>query len=144
MADEMLGRLARYMRFAGLDVAYMPGLSDEEVLARAEREGRVLVTRDVGLSARSSRVVLLNSPTIEEQWRGLRARFPGWPADVAFARCTVCNGRLDPETRLTAGESEPALRPVYVCIDCGHRYWEGSHTAAMRARLARWAVEPRP
>src|SRR5580658_184832 len=51
-ADEMLGRLARYLRMVGLDTAYVPGLTDDEVVRRAGAEGRTLLTRDRQLARR--------------------------------------------------------------------------------------------
>jgi uncharacterized protein len=139
LADEMLGRLARYMRFVGLDVVYARGLPDEEVAARARTEDRTLLTRDEALSRATAGSVLIESTDLEGQWRELRHRFPAWPTEVAFTRCTLCNGPLEPEPPAPAGSAGP--RPSYRCASCGHRYWDGSHTADVRRRLARWSEE---
>jgi len=151
LADEMVGRLARYLRMTGCDTAYAQGLSDDAIVLRARTENRILVTRDRRLAARVPGAVLLTSPAIEEQWRALDRAVPGLPHDVAFTRCTLCNGRLAPaEGPPGPGDPErptpPAGvgRPLFRCATCGHLYWEGSHGAALRTRLAAWSgAEPR-
>ena len=146
IADEMVGRLARYLRIVGCDTTYARGLPDEEIVRVARAEGRMILTRDRGLAARSDRALLLRSPYLAEQWKAVREAFPELPRDLRFERCTECNGSL---------ESVPSVAPLdraagvpwdrvrdglalYRCRACGHYYWEGSHTADVRARIARW------
>jgi uncharacterized protein with PIN domain len=144
IADEMLGRLARYLRIVGHDTVYVRGVSDGEIVERARREGRRLVTRDRDL-ARRAEGLLLTSPDIREQLRAVHAAAPGVPFVVRFLRCTECNGRLQPAVAL--GPSEVAQVParvvssggtVFRCDACGHLYWEGSHVTQIRAHLAEW------
>ena len=52
IADDMLGRLAKWLRILGYDVAYTVPISDAELLRRATAEGRILLTRDTRLIAR--------------------------------------------------------------------------------------------
>jgi uncharacterized protein with PIN domain len=144
IADEMLGRLARYLRFVGVDVAYARGLSDDELLAQSVRERRRLVTRDVRLAARSPDAVLLRGIDIAEQWQELRDAWPELPQTVVFERCTLCNGELAPvgpgADRAPPGASYevPSDRPIFRCTHCDHRFWAGSHTDRMQQRLASW------
>jgi len=146
IADEMVGRLARYLRMVGCDTTYARGLSDDEIVRQAREEGRVVVTRDRHLAARADRALLLRSTDIAEQWRAMRAAYPDLPADVRFERCTECNGVLH---RVGGSPPEPlptevpwdrvaAGLPLFRCADCGHYYWEGSHTSDVNARIARW------
>lgn len=137
----MLGRLARYLRFVGYDTAYVRGISDDELIRRARAEGRRIVTRDRQLSVRAPGSVLLRSPAISGQWAELRAAVSDLAAEVRFVRCTECNGELRAEPGDPLGDrSSPtyAARNRCRCTECGHVYWEGSHTAAIRQRLARW------
>ncbi len=151
LADEMVGRLARYLRFVGLDTLYARGLSDEEILRRASEEGRILVTRDRALARRAPRAVLLTSPRLSEQWAQVRAAHPEVPFEVRFDRCTECNGLLrveDPASAASWPEGVPRDRvanglAIYRCEACGHLYWEGTHTARIRTQLAVWAGEAR-
>jgi len=147
LADEMVGRLARYLRFVGCDTEYVRGLTDEEILRRARTENRVILTRDRRLAARATRALLLESPHLPDQWKAVRTAFPEVPAGVRFERCTECNGLLetvgDPATQPKV-EGVPWDRvagglPLFRCTSCGHYYWEGSHTAEIRARIASWS-----
>ncbi len=146
LADEMLGRLARYLRFFGHDTEYVRGLSDAEIAGRAGGEGRRLVTRDRDLARQVAGAILLESPFLPDQLRSVRALAPEAGYRVTFERCTVCNGALHPWS-LPADTPWPAEmprwdsesgRPIFECADCGHRYWEGSHTASLRLRVAGW------
>lgn len=144
----MVGRLARYLRFAGCDVAYVRGVPDEELLRLAAAEARVIVTRDRRLSERARPSVLIESTDIADQWRAVRAAFPDLPNDVRFERCTECNGVLvrlaDPVPADPPGgvpwDRVAAGLPLYQCRQCRHYYWEGSHTANIRRRLETWSA----
>lgn len=146
IADEMVGRLARYLRMVGCDTTYARGLTDEEIVRKAREEDRIVVTRDRRLAAQADRALLLRSPHLPDQWRAVRAAYPDLAAEPRFERCTECNGTLEsvtgpgPETR---PENVPwdrvaAGMALYRCRTCGHYYWEGSHTADVRARIAKW------
>jgi len=148
----MVGRLARYLRFVGCDTTYARGLSDDEILTQARSDGRVILTRDRNLAGRAARALLLDSPTLADQWRAVRSAFPDLPSEVRFERCTLCNRRLE---RLSETSTEPRAQgvpwdrvdrglPLFRCGACGHYYWEGSHTAEIRARLASWNEGVRP
>jgi uncharacterized protein len=148
----MLGRLARYLRFVGLDTEYIRGLADDEIVARCRVDGRFLLTRDRALSARVDPSLYLASPYVEEQWRQLKSQFPELPTEVRFVRCTLCNGPLavfvpPPGAVLPPGtplDRVAAGMVLYRCASCGHLYWAGSHTADLRERLRRWDRRAEP
>ncbi|HXQ93586.1 MAG TPA: Mut7-C RNAse domain-containing protein [Thermoplasmata archaeon] len=142
VADEMLGRLARYLRFLGHDTLYVRGLDDASVRKLAESTGRVLLTRDHDLAGRTQGALLLRSVYIVEQLRELRTAYPALSGTVTFDRCPECNDRLRPwvappdSTELPAGTPRPVDGrpiPVWVCPGCGRRFWEGSHAPKIRA-----------
>jgi len=143
----MVGRLARYLRFVGCDTVYVRGLPDDEILARARAEDRILVTRDRALARRAPHSVLIESPDVESQWRALRTARPDLPTEVRFDRCTRCNGLLEAYERGAEPDRELGLppigsgppRPIFRCGECGHLYWEGSHTDQIRSRIAAWS-----
>lgn len=147
LVDEMLGRLARYLRVVGCDTAYGRGSSDDELVALAEKEERVLLTRDRMLSRRTRWAFLIESPALREQWRAVRSRWPAVPTTVSFARCTLCNGLLEarPPAAIAPAGLPAAVRekgePVYACRACGHLYWDGSHTRQMREQISAWEQE---
>jgi uncharacterized protein len=149
LADEMVGRLARYLRMVGCDTVYAQGWSDDEILARATADQRVVVTRDRLLARRAPRAVLLTSGALDAQMRAVRSAIPEIPGDISFERCTLCNGvlRPDPSGGVVGPSPDPAGpsgRPRFRCADCGHVYWEGSHTAEVRRRLRAWEAGAGP
>lgn len=151
LADEMVGRLARYLRFLGHDTEYAQGVDDEVIVAWAQREERQLLTRDRALARRLPGSVLLRSTELSAQLREVRAAAPDAEFAVTFRRCTLCNGALEPWVPVTGAplpEDLPRERVaaglrVYACARCGHRYWEGSHTERVRRETARWLAEER-
>lgn len=150
LADEMVGRLARYLRIQGCDTRYVRGLSDGAILEIAIAEHRILLTRDRALARRTDRVLLLTSPTLRDQWRSVARAFPDLPREVAFTRCTACNEPLVPYVRGVAESRQPGIPwhrvdaglPLFRCTGCDHLYWEGSHTARVREQIRTWAEEP--
>lgn len=147
LVDEMLGRLARYLRFLGYDTEYVRGAEDDEIVQRARKEGRRTITRDRDLARRLPDAVLLTHTDIEGQMRELRAAYPALIRDVRFERCSECNGLLSLLDAVPSGagglddlptEVRAGHTPLYGCSSCGHLYWEGTHTKSVRARLTRW------
>ncbi|MFZ0892229.1 MAG: Mut7-C RNAse domain-containing protein [Thermoplasmata archaeon] len=144
LADEMLGRLARYLRFLGYDTAYARGIDDPAIAERALREGRILVTRDRALAGRVPESILVASPELSEQLKTVKRAYPALRTQVRFERCTLCNGMLQSRdsSELTPLAIPDAVRssgvPIYRCGECGHLYWEGSHTAEIRRRMTEW------
>jgi len=146
LADEMVGRLARYLRFVGCDTLYAKGMDDLDIEKLAREHGRILVTRDRELARRTTGSILLESPSLGDQWAAVRAAVPELPRELAFVRCTECNGEL---AALRAPFSEPRPEgvpwdrvdsglPLYRCLSCQHLYWEGTHTERIRAQLRAW------
>jgi uncharacterized protein with PIN domain len=142
-ADAMLGGLARHLRALGYDAAWESPIDDAELVRRAVAEGRILLTRDVGIGEEwwMDGLVLLASDDPLEQLREVGARF-GLDDAAAFSRCTHCNAPLEPVTAEDAGDAVPPAvraenRPLAKCPGCGRVYWEGSHTRRMRETLER-------
>ena len=75
-----------------------------------------------------------------------RDAFPEVPGELHFERCTECNGELERVRQPSEGTPDDGVPwdrvrkglPLYRCSACGHYYWEGSHTADVRARIASW------
>jgi len=135
LLDTMLGKLATYLRMCGYDAAYAGerGIeADDDVLALAHTEGRVLVTRDRELAARAEQSQLLSTRDVTEQLRELRRS--GFDLELAAepARCSACNGPLE---RVDRTEPTPDYAPetheetVWRCRNCGQHFWKGSHWA---------------
>src|SRR5439155_27148796 len=100
--DRMLGRLARWLRILGHDVAYGSHLAGRTLVDCARCEGRVLVTRDTRLVRRRDLPphVLIASNYFREQLREVAAAVP--LGDAGFlCRCLDCNVLLEEVDRET-------------------------------------------
>ncbi|NOY64481.1 MAG: hypothetical protein GXO97_03670 [Nitrospirae bacterium] len=131
IADAMLGRLARWMRFLGYDVQYHRDIDDRALVRLARSEGRILLTRDRELTKRFTvEHLLIESEDVKEQIKEVVTLFP---KETASRRCMHCNIPLEDIKK----EMVQGLVPEYVylhhrrfqrCSSCGRIYWEGSHT----------------
>ena len=147
ITDRMLGTLTRYLRFMGYNTVsansdFEEGNAKEDtpLLACAEREGRILLTRDTELAHRGkNRAVLLNSDDVLEQVqqlvdRGLIER------RLVMDRCSLCNTplRTATEEEIDRAEYAPQDRTGFTffwCEPCGRLYWNGSHTKQLLERI---------
>jgi len=129
----------------GLDARYDQDQSDAALARRSDNEGRVLLTRDVGLLKRR-RVQLGAFVRAEEplrQFAEVARRFDLGDASLdPFSRCLDCNTPLEPATpSVVASEVPPHARDVndafWRCPSCDTVYWEGSHVERMRERIRR-------
>jgi uncharacterized protein with PIN domain len=154
VADVMLGRLARWLRLAGLDVAYDPSWDDDHLLRRAVQEQRILLTRDRPLYQRARR---MNVPALFVRSDRLTDQFPEVCRDLGldpdglpwFARCALCNERIQPIRRDLVRHVVPDYvwrhhRQFYRCPACDRIYWAGSHYRRMMGLRARWARSTGP
>jgi hypothetical protein len=141
--DAMLGKLARWLRLAGYDTAFWREGTDEQLIAAAREQGRVIVTKDRGLAARRGvDAVRIDAGELHGQIAEARealTRRGGTPEP--FTRCSECNGPIE---RLPYEQAKD-LVPPYVwqtqrefrrCAACGRVYWKGTHWPAVRDRLA--------
>ena len=114
IADGMLGKLTRWLRMLGQDVTYSTQLDDAELLAVAEEEQRVLLTRDLELCQRATAkgvdAFYVEGRTEAEKLAELAGRF-GFPLtiDLARSRCPKCNAII----RLTPKEARAGLTCIY-------------------------------
>jgi uncharacterized protein with PIN domain len=142
LADRMVGRLGRWIRMMGVDCASAQGLFAEEVLEKAQDEGRVLITRDTGLMKRRTKVerLFLRSNFVQEQVLEFLAAYPLDPLERAFTRCVECN---EPLAGVPKDEIDDEV-PVYVrktqavfsrCPKCRRIFWAATHRRRMETRL---------
>lgn len=143
----MLGKLARWLRFLGHDVAYVKDLGDSGILAAARAEGRFLLTRDVELAERAARdpgSLLLRAMDPRAQLQEV-VQALGLAADREqfLSRCSVCNTILEPASEEDlARVPEGVLRgrtldAFWACRGCARVYWEGTHARRIADALER-------
>lgn len=139
--DVHLGALARRMRLLGLDVAYRNDAMDDDLVAQAVEEERVLLTKDRGLLRRRalSAAGYVAGDRPDEQLADVLERFA--PILDPWSRCPSCNGPL---ARVAKQEIDHLLREgtrrSYTqfsrCQSCGRLYWRGAHTKRLEAIVA--------
>ena len=143
LVDAMLGKLARWLRLAGYDVEFWRDGTDEELMAAARTQDRLILTKDRGLAGRRGiKALLLHADGLDAQIGEARAGLAQWgPTPEPFTRCSECNGVL---AELPHGDAE-GLAPAYVwhtqrefrrCTRCGRVYWKGTHWPAVQDRLS--------
>ncbi len=145
LCDEMLGRLARYLRAAGYDATLATGgASDRVLLAEARRERRLFLTCDRRVAehkAAAGVASILPRGDLDALAHEVATRFGVDWLHRPFSRCLIDN------TLLAAAEpahidrlpADVATRPALHCPTCGRVYWAGSHHRRMRARLRQWS-----
>lgn len=140
LADAMLGKLARWLRLAGYDTAYLADTDDLEVIRLARAEDRVILTRDIGLATRHGvDALLIDSQQVEQQMQQVRDYF-GPPGEEAFSRCSICNQQLESLSPEAARERVPPYvartqTDFKACPVCHRVYWPGTHVDGIQSGL---------
>jgi len=142
IADAMLGRLARWLRFLGFDTVYFSGISDGRLIRIALEHGRTILTRDTRLvKVKGLKSYLLIAS--DEPFQQLLETISTFKLTQfqLFSRCVTCNGKLG---KIRDKSEVKDSVPEYVflhynvfqkCADCGKIYWEGTHPRKFREEV---------
>lgn len=137
VADVHLGKLARHLRLVGVDTAYSTDAADAVLASLAERERRILLTRDHALLKRRNvhHGYFVRTTEGHRQLAEVLGRFG--PLELTpFSRCLRCNGALldVPKAAIDAALL-PRTRQHYdrfkQCAGCARVYWKGAHWARL-------------
>ncbi|MCW5892343.1 MAG: Mut7-C RNAse domain-containing protein [bacterium] len=139
--DRMLGRLARWLRVLGHDVAYGPHLRGRSLLRLARAEHRWVLTRDTRLRRETPLppLVFIASDHLREQLQQVAAAVSLDGRDF-LRRCLLCNRLVEPIARDQARARVPdyvwqTQATFHACPRCGRLYWSATHRTRMRAEL---------
>lgn len=129
IADSMLGKLARWLRFFGYDTLYFRKIDDLDLLRLASKENRILLTSDKELFKTAIKkgigALLINNKSLIDQlvilYKVLKLNYNLNPAKP---RCVKCNTILNKPknnvpTRLINKQN------LFYCPSCNTYYWEG-------------------
>ena len=145
IADTNVGKLARWLRLLGYDVAFIPNIDDGQLVRTALEQGRVVLTRDTQFMRRrlvtSGRLhaLLIEGDDPKTQVRQVIRTF-NLATDDGFSRCLECNEPLIPKLK----EEVQCLVPSFVyetqdnfmlCPACRRIYWKGTHWQGMVRKL---------
>ena len=136
LCDAGLGGLARWLRAAGHEAAWQPGIADDELLRQARALPATVLTTDAMLMERR----LLRDRIIPAFWLPPTLGIPEQLAQVfrefgltlRGPRCMSCGGELRREAKDALRERIPPrtyrwLDEFFVCSRCDKLFWHGTH-----------------
>lgn len=137
VTDGMLGKLTRWLRMLGHDVVYTGSMDDKELIQKAKKENRILLTRDLELYqqaiGRGAEAFLVEGKTEAEKLAKLAKRFEfKLGIDVRVSRCPKCNTRIKSASKTDVINKIPKTTSSYYnefwqCPGCQQVYWRGAH-----------------
>lgn len=150
ICDDNLGKLAKWLRTLGYDTLFFDPIEDGELVARALKDDRVVLSRDTQLSRfklkLDERFVLIKSDKPLEQVKQVLSHLHLRPDEnLLFSRCLVCNELLE---KVEKEEIKERLYPyVYQtqdkfvrCLKCDRIYWSATHVNRMREKLSETGI----
>ena len=142
VADAHLGGLAHMLRMLGFDTLYDNHFQDDAIVAIAEQDGRIVLTRDRELLKRRAVThgCYVHALKSEQQLREIVERLDLARSARPFTLCLHCNAPLRPVDKASVLDRlPPRVQAHYerfsTCDGCGRIYWEGSHWRNMRRLL---------
>jgi len=140
--DCMLGKLAKWLKILGFDVAYDNKAEDSEMLNLARKQGRILLSKDHRLleGAKDIPSLFIESEKWQEQIEQVLRELNLWNRAKPYTRCIQCNIELK---NLPKGKAKNLVAPfIYehaasfaVCPSCGRVFWPGTHFEDMEFKL---------
>ncbi|MFH1701619.1 MAG: Mut7-C RNAse domain-containing protein [Candidatus Zixiibacteriota bacterium] len=145
ICDDNLGKLARYMRFLGFDVAYKKNISNSHLLGISLDESRTILTRDRKIIEKTlvRDFLLVEDNHWASQLKQVISKFSLIPVqDCIFKRCSEDNTvTLQVKKEAIKNEVYPFIYEYHDnfrrCPLCQKIYWHGSHAKAVLAILKR-------
>jgi uncharacterized protein with PIN domain len=145
VCDNTVGKLARLLRMAGLDTAYVPEDDLRRVISLSREQGRKIVSRNSRFAELTiaSDVYHLTADGPEEQFIQLAVDLQlELDSDKYLTRCVDCNDELVPiDKNDIRGRVWPYVWQTQhnfsTCPSCGRIYWRATHAEAIAIRLER-------
>ena len=152
IADFNVGRLAKWLRIAGYDTLFVTDMEDGELVRRAQRENRVILTRDSSIMRRRVvtsghlKALLISSDDPRSQLRQVMEEYV-LDDGRGLSRCIECNVPLADVGKEGVRERVPPFvfqtqEEFMECPCCHKLYWRGTHWKNMRQELTRMRGGP--
>lgn len=143
ICDDMLGKLARWLKVLGFDTYFEIDIPDNKLLKIALLEERIILTRDSKIPKirNSKNLVWIHSSDPLEQLKEVVQKLKlQIEPERFFTRCLECNGVLE---KIEKEKVKDKVWPyVYktqedfvICPKCQRVYWEGTHVGRMKKKL---------
>ncbi len=146
ICDAMLGGLAHWLRACGYDAEFHYGIGDKELVARAGKGDRVLLSSDGPMFERNvireGDIKALFVPQQLDKFEQLRFVMRELGLSLRPPRCMACGGELAEVPKHTVvGEAPPLAyrhcEQFWRCQGCGRLLWHGTHWQRIAKRLKR-------
>ncbi len=146
ICDDNLGKLAKWLRTLGYDTLFFDPIEDGELVSRALKENRVVLSRDTHLSRfklkLGERLLHVESDKPLEQLKQVVKHFKlKTDKELLFSRCLICNQVLE---KVEKEKIKDRLYP-YVCQTqkifmrcpkCNRIFWSATHVEKMIKTLS--------
>lgn len=140
----MLGKLAKWLKILGFDTIYLNKAEDRDLLFLAQREKRVLLTKDQELLVAASGLssLFIESDNWQEQVAQVLDAFQLRDRARPHSRCLTCNIELK---RIAKKLARNLVTPFVfqrassfaICPSCGRVFWPGTHFQDMDRKIDR-------
>jgi len=138
MVDHMLIKLGKYLRIIGCDAAWDLQVRTHELIARANAENRVFLTRNTHIAEQyphPAKLFVLKETDPVQQFRILVSEFQLDPQERLFSKCIRCNVFLEKVSN--KGKIRVLVHPnvyarfdsFFTCPKCSTVFWKGTHVA---------------
>jgi tRNA1Val (adenine37-N6)-methyltransferase len=140
--DSMLYRLAKYLRFSGIDAAYLKDADDDWILSECQRSGRTLISLDRELISRfrkrKMRCFEPSSFSPKEQYLETMKKFDIKESNPR--RCLKCNAKVIKIEKEKIEGMVPEFtykthQDFFVCQCCSKITWGGTHLERFRKEV---------
>ncbi len=141
IADCHLGKLAKYLRAMGFDTLYFNTIDDNDLIELANKDGRIILTRDKALHERTEAPTFyLESIDNLKQLKELQKEFCIKSYKLT-GRCIVCNKELEAVDKSEIEDKIPkkvrlSFSEFEICSTCNRIYWHGDHYKRMMNTIA--------
>jgi uncharacterized protein with PIN domain len=146
ICDDNLGKLTKWLRTLGYDTLFFDPIEDGELVAKALKDDRVVLSRDTQLSRfkfkLGENLLRIESDKPLEQLKQVLDHFKlKSDKKLTFSRCSVCNELLEKvEKEKIKNRLYPYVRKTqdnFVhCPKCDRIYWSATHVEKMMKTLA--------
>ena len=144
LCDAMLGGLARWLRAAGYDAEFEYGIDDGELIERAGKSGRMILSSDGPLFDRNviknGQIKALYIPQQLGKLQQLQFVLKKLHLKLRSGRCMACGGKLTEVPKHDVMSEAPPLafrncQKFFRCSRCGKLLWHGTHWQRITRRF---------
>ena len=145
ICDDNLGKLAKWLRTLGYDTLFYLDIEDTELVSKALKESRIILSRDAELrrfKSAEKNLLLLASNLPLEQLKQVLRKFNLTSAEKnLFTRCLVCNQILVPVPKKEVENKVPPFvfktqENFVYCSSCDKLYWAGTHVKNLKKKIS--------